>query len=299
MSSKINMFWYKMPNGEKNFGDDLGPYLVSQLSGSEINYVPIVNSTLKTIILYIKGLFDGKYKFDDFRSTIYGIKQERILITIGSIISSFNSRRADVWGTGIMFSDAKINNANFYAVRGKYTQKRLKELGYNAPEALGDPALLLPVVLPEKSNKKYKLGIIPHYIHYEEIKNKFSNKDVFIVNLLDDIEKVVSDITCCEQNISTSLHGIIVSHAYQIPCLWYRISEKKLAGDDVKFLDYFSSVDIKEYSPFELSELNLAEISAIIESNPHINSIQNNLEEIQMKLLKVAPFPILNKYLEH
>ena len=285
-----------MPDGTKNFGDDLGPYLVSELSGMEICYVPIVNSPVKTILLYIKGIFERRYKFSGFKNVINSIAQKRVLVTIGSIIGYIDSPNADVWGTGIMFRNMKINRANFYAVRGKYTQAKLKELGYKAPAALGDPALLLPLILTGSKEKKYKLGIIPHYSHYEEVKNKYPGKDILIINLLDDIEKVVMDITLCEQTISTSLHGIIVSHVYNIPCLWYSMSETKLAGDDIKFLDYFSSVDIAEYSPYKLDDLVIGDVIANIRHNPSKSAIQNDLNVIQEKLIKSAPFPILDKY---
>ena len=292
------MFWYKMPDGTKNFGDDLGPYMVSKLTGMEICYVPIVSSPLKTILLYLKGLSRGKYSPGEFKNILGSIRQKRILVTIGSIIGYIDSPTADVWGTGTMFSDMNINKANFYAVRGKYTQARLKALGYKAPDALGDPALLLPLILESGREKKYKLGIIPHYTHYTEVKSKYAGENILIINLLDDIEKVVEDITSCEQTISTSLHGIIVSHAYGIPCLWYNMSETRLGGDDVKFRDYFSSVEIEEYKPFKLNELVIDDIISNIKNNLSKSTIQSDLNIIQEKLLKSAPFPVLDKYLK-
>ena len=290
------MYWYKMPDGQQNFGDDLGPYLVSKLSGKAIRYVPIVRPKLQTMVIFLRGLKSGKYKIAAAKSVVTGLFKKQILVTVGSVISKFNNPNVAVWGAGLMSEKGIIHKARFHAVRGKYTQARIKELGFEVPEALGDPALLLPLIIPAKGAQKYQLGIIPHYIHYEKISAENKNEAVLIINLLDDIEKVVQDITSCAYTISSSLHGIIVSHAYSIPSLWYQLSEKKLSGDNIKFADYFSSVAIDRYTPFELPDNDVEAIIAQIKKNPSQSMIQNDLALIQKHLLSVAPFPLLQQY---
>jgi hypothetical protein len=113
---------------------------------------------------------------------------------------------------------------------------------------------------------------------------------------LDDVEKVVKDICSCKYTISSSLHGIIVSHAYNIKSLWYKLSDLELSGDNIKFEDYFTSVNIENYLPYELwniKELNIDEIVKNIEKETRKNSIQADLNKIQLGLLLVAPFPII------
>ena len=73
--------------------------------------------------------------------------------------------------------------------------------------------------------------------------------------------KIIDEINSCQVIISSSLHGIITCHAYNIPCLWYKFSEK-IVGDGIKFADYFSSVNIKPYNPFKL-HLNTKAIDII------------------------------------
>jgi len=45
---KINLKWAKSENREEfNFGDDLGPYIVSKLSGRPIRYLYYANSRIE------------------------------------------------------------------------------------------------------------------------------------------------------------------------------------------------------------------------------------------------------------
>ena len=242
-------------------------------------------------------MLKGNFRINDFKNVLYSLNKRNILLTIGSILSSHNKKSSLIWGSGLMYEDAIIHKANFYSVRGKYSQNRLKALGYQVPSVIGDPALLLSLII-KPSVKIYRLGIIPHYLHYAEIKKKINSQEVLVINLQDDIEIVVEQITTCQATISSSLHGLIVSHTYYIPSLWFNLADNKLAGDNVKFKDYFSSVGIEEYFPFkiDLDSFNLDEIKEIITDNCKINSIQNDLNLIQSNLINSAPFFIMPKY---
>ncbi len=297
----ISMWWYKLEN-EINYGDELGPLIVQALSGSQIRYIPYVNSIFNIIIDIVTGLLNGRVKIVNIKSTISEFmacrKEKQILLTVGSILSSHNRKDTLIWGSGILYKDASINEANFYAVRGKYSQKRLEDLGLSVPEVIGDPALLLPLII-NKSNEEYLLGIVPHYLHYEAVKERVKNDSrIRVINFRDDVENTTRLLSSCKYTISSSLHGLIVSHAYGIPSLWARLSEIKLGGDEVKFLDYFSSVEIKEYRCFEFDIDNLDPdyIIRTIDDNKDISLIQNNLDSIQADLIRVAPFKILEKY---
>lgn len=299
--NRILMYWYKIPNGDSNFGDEIGPYIVSKLSGLK----PILIKPNKKIInrKLVNSIFkkQDNYSFKDLYKILTGKK--RILVTAGSILNHYNLSSCDIWGSGIIKKNEKVHNAKFYAVRGKYSQIRLKELGYSVSDSIGDPALLLPIVLPKKSHgKKYKLGIIPHYIHYKKVVDMIGDDKIQVINLLDSIEEVVEQINTCEFTISSSMHGIIVSHAYNVPSLWYQLDEKPLYGDDIKFDDYFSSVGIKNYKPFLLPEISktndfIDSIEKTINSNRDINSIQFDLKQIHKKLIDAAPFPIKEKFI--
>src|SRR5699024_7687362 len=111
------------------------------------------------------------------------------------------------------------------------------------------------------------------------------------------IEEVVKQICSCEYILSTSLHGLIVAHAYSIPALW--LKKGYIDTDGFKFKDYFSSVDIPLYDGVEYDNRILTdenEIVGLFHNNTEISLIQNSLQEIQQKLLSSFPYPLIKKY---
>lgn len=305
---KINMFWHKVPFGKKNFGDVLGPYIVEHLSGKEAMYTPLLHSGLNKlfILTYLRAIYNRKLSL---RELYYNFKyligqRPNLLITIGSVIDWYTNPDCDIWGAGIMRKNSKISNANFYAVRGRYSQLRLKELGYKVPESIGDPALLIPLIYKPRSEKKYALGIIPHFLHYEETSKNLNSDGILIINILDDIEKVIEDVYSCKKIISSSLHGIIIGHAYGIPSLWFSLSSKGIGGDDIKFADYFSSVGIREHERFYSKRESFDQkfndhITAVFNENEPLTLVDPKLlRKIQIDLIRSAPFEILPRFKE-
>lgn len=166
---------------------------------------------------------------------------------IGSILTLFDVDNSIVWGTGIISSTEKIVGTpkKVLAVRGPLTRKRLLEQGINCPEVYGDPALLLPRFYVPNVEKRYKLGLIPHYTDFKNplLDALRANKDVLVIDIahynhwLDFIDQLCS----CEAIASSSLHGLIISEAYNIPNLWIKLQNPGLS-DDFKFHDFFLSL---------------------------------------------------------
>ncbi len=252
-SEEINIYRWNGENN-KNFGDILWPYLVEKISGKIPNRV-------------------NKYCLKEY------------FLTIGSIFANSN-KHAIVWWSGIIWKGEKIKKPKkICAVRGPKTRERLLNLWYDCPEIYGDPGLLVSKFYTPKTQKTYELWIIPHYVDYKKISEQWLPENVKIINLLDPIEKVIDDIYSCKRTISSSLHGIIVSHTYKISSMWVKFS-KKLAGDGVKFEDYFLSVGIKPYQWYDYSEIpNIEKIIDFIDRYHH-DKIQIDLD----KLLEVCPF---------
>lgn len=295
------MFWYRLNEGNGNFGDELNPYLVEKLTGNKVQWAaPYYDSRWNSAKSVALMLLLKRIPLKEILQTSAWdrLVNRKVIFAIGSIIR-YADMDVNVWGSGIIDRKEVIYPSKFLAIRGKYTQARIKELGMKAPEVLGDPALLMPLVYqPLLNSRIYNVALIPHYVHYESYKKWCSDSQVLIINLLDPIEKIISEICSCEITLSTSLHGIIVSQAYRIPSLWMKTTTEldKLAGDDIKFADYFSSVNIREYQPVNLNENEPLRDQIYLLKEKFKDVLLPSLsviEKVQADLLEVAPFPLL------
>ncbi|MGA9637587.1 polysaccharide pyruvyl transferase family protein [Flavobacterium sp.] len=267
--NKIRVFWWneKVIQGKtkENYGDLLGKYLVGKISGTTVVFA-----------------WPKKWSFLDYFQPIY--------VTIGSVLTHVN-HKCIVWGSGIISKEYPIKEAKFLAVRGPQTRAFLLDQGHQVPEIYGDPALLLPRYFNPIVEKKYKYGIVPHYNDWEKVKDWFvADAEVLVIDLMTtDIESKTIEFLACEKIISSSLHGIIVAHAYGIPAVWQKFSDK-VFGDDIKYQDYMESIQIKYYTPAIKEECYTKEELALLfnkytsEPNPEV------VETLREGLMKVCPF---------
>lgn len=231
---KIPTFYWLTSGKERqgNFGDILTPYI--------LDYFQIPYS-------YTKTWKDPDIKID--------------AIAVGSIIERAAYKNTVVLGSGIMTNHKKLNpNADYRLVRGPLSRERILKAGGTCPKNYGDPGLILPLIFPE-NEKVHDVGFIPHLVDYSEIKNQYPDK--LIINLqTTDPAKIISQITSCKKIVSSSLHGIITAHAYNIPAAW--AFSHKLIGNwgDTKFLDYYYSIGKSpKMSSFECPEFDTADFS--------------------------------------
>lgn len=263
-NDKQKIFWWKGDKNQKNFGDLITSYIYLKISGKN----PV--------------WWDKK----DSKEPVY--------FGSGSIMNWCKGwKNVIVWGSGIMYSKDTFDKPNkILCVRGPLTRKRFLELGYECPEIYGDIGLLLPRFYNVKFDSEYEVGIIPHYNDYEFCKKLFSKlKNVIIIDVCQDVEVVINNICKCERTISSSLHGIIVSHAYNIKTCWAKFSEN-ISGGDIKYLDYYYSINLNNVQKSVVigKEFN----SRSNDVNYLINLIENypnpkfpiNTE----KLMKTCPF---------
>jgi|SaaInlStandDraft_3_1057020.scaffolds.fasta_scaffold14341_2 pyruvyltransferase len=300
MKNKITVKWAKSEDENIfNFGDDVGPYIVGKLSGLEVENIYFPHNRLKSIIQLGKFIYRGKFSLNLASSFFKSFFTKEYILTCGSILQWYSSSRAIIWGAGIIDNNVELISAKKYlAVRGKYSEEKIKKFNLKEPVVYGDPALLLPRIYIPKIENKYRVGIIAHYIHYEDFKKLNLPDDILLIKLNSpSVEEVVDDICSCEYTISTSLHGIIVSHAFNIKSLWYEVKNKPLSGDNIKFFDYFSSVDIPNYEPFSFEDsFDACSIVNNLVSNDKINHPKLDLNIIQNKLINCAPFKVKSKY---
>jgi hypothetical protein len=206
---ELKTFWFKKPR-PGNFGDILTPIILEHYGYKVVH-----------------TMMDNEAEY----------------ISVGSI-AKLARKGTTVLGSGTMRSSDKLDPAaNWRWVRGPLTRDLVIKNGGQCPEIYGDPALLLSRIVSPATEKKYQIGIAPHYVDYELAKQQYP--DLPVINLLNaDPREVIKQITQCEKIISSSLHGIIAAHAYGIPAAWVKLSDK-ISGDDTKFYDHHESVGLK------------------------------------------------------
>lgn len=265
--------------------------------GDDLNYYFLKEFTKKPVVFY------HNFKLAKWLHL-------KNIMCIGTILDNYVTpcnKRTIVWGSGsvgIMWHREVFSIPNkICSVRGLLTRDFLVKNGIECPECYGDPALLLPLlykasplVLPhrEGASQKYRLGIIPHMVdlHHpviEEIREKYPD-EILIIDLADYKKwtDVIDQICSCERILSSSLHGLIVSDAYQVPNCWIKISGK-MPGGNFKYFDYASSVHRIFKEPkliIRFSDILLLQIQDFsLASSEDINNIQNSL-------IRVCPFNV-------
>lgn len=222
------------PTGNKckfNWGDDLNIHLLELISG-------------KKVIPYQCAFLKHKH-----------------YLCIGSILQWHSKKESIVWGTGLREPSKVCRPFSILAVRGPLTRQNLIEQGINCPEVYGDPALLLPRFYNPQIKQKYELGIIPHFSELKELTDNLRNEKAHIIDV-QNYKKwtdFIDEILSCKVILSSSLHGVIVSDAYNIPNLWTKFTSYSAEADGFKFRDYYLSTRKYIKSPFcynELKEIN-------------------------------------------
>jgi hypothetical protein len=267
---KILLFWWSFEyfynTTPENYGDLLSKYLVECIAKKPTTWVQ-----------------PKKQKWFRRNKTNY--------LAIGSILA-YASKHSVVWGSGIIEKNMQVAKATFLAVRGPETRERLLQLGYECPAIYGDPAILLPNYFQPEVKKKFTIGIVPHYVDYALVREWYKDQDhIKVINFrTNDVEKTTREILSCSHVISSSLHGLIVSHAYAIPAVWVQFSNK-LYGDNIKFKDYFESVGLKPYSANFISKPKTeATFLEMLQENHSSIPDQEKLREIRSNLMRVCPF---------
>jgi pyruvyltransferase len=218
---RIHAFWCRIPS-RANFGDALTPWLIRRLTGQQPSFVRPE---------------DRRHKY----------------LVVGSIIG-YACAACTVWGSGIMNRDDRVSaEAELLSVRGPLTRARAIECGAVCPEIYGDPALLLPRLYRPRSNRRYGCGIVGHFSDFPRLTAAWRESlGLRLIDIQDPVETVIDRIAACEVVASSSLHGIITSHAYGVPAVWIKFRDLP-SGDDSKFHDYFLSLGQAPPTPVRLN----------------------------------------------
>lgn len=225
---KINYYNYPHPN---NVGDTLTPYILMH---------------------FIK---DAEFKF----------VREQIspkLIAVGSIMRVIKPGDT-ILGSGVMRATDTFPQASqckFLAVRGKLSREILQRDGGQVPAVYGDPAILLPLMYSPVVKKKYKIGLIPHFVDKREltpevIKKLTGGASYKIIDVFLSWREFVDEILECEHVIASSLHGIIIAEAYGLTAEWVVLSDRVI-GSGFKFKDYLTGTERDVQDPGKFPALD-------------------------------------------
>jgi pyruvyltransferase len=139
----------------------------------------------------------------------------------------------------------------------------------DVPEVYGDPAMLLPLIYTPRTEKRFEVGLVPHYVDRDAV--RMNDPCVSTIDVLADWQSVIDRIAECETILSSSLHGLIVAEAYGIPALWTTITDG-VAGEGFKFRDYYLSTSREPPEPLVWNGA-LAKMSRCLAEPPRVDTV--------------------------
>jgi pyruvyltransferase len=172
----------------------------------------------------------------------------RQLLAIGSILH-FARENAVVWGSGVNGKIAPdrylFRTLDVRAVRGPLTKDFLTARGITIPEIFGDPALLLPSLMPGRFSAPRSEGpaFVPN-LNDLSIVPSLGLKGIPVIPPTQSWNACVEAILRGSLVLSSSLHGIVIAEAYGIPARYVRISEKE---NLFKYQDYYAGTGREDF----------------------------------------------------
>lgn len=180
-------------------------------------------------------------------------------VGIGSILQSVPEFFTGViWTSGAICPaqrPSRFSAASVVAVRGKLTLSQIA--GQPSDKiVLGDGGLLVSL-FRRAATKQFKVGLIPHYAQADDpaVMALAEHPEIRLIDACAPPREVIHHISQCEAILSSSLHGLIVADALEIPNRWVQFPEtsSRVIGGDFKFCDYYSVFGIEGLQPTRLS----------------------------------------------
>lgn len=206
----MKLFYYRAPEGIKNFGDELNPWMWEKL---------------------IPGVFDGD------GSTLF--------VGIGTLLNDNlpKAGRTVVFGSGVGYGTGlpSVDNTwKIYCLRGPLSAKAL---GVSPELAVTDPAILLKrLVGDEAPPKRYRFAYMPHWRNAKQSWQYICDQLGFgYIDPCQSVESVLAAIGQTEILITEAMHGAIIADALRIPWIAVRTSPQVLL---FKWQDWCSSLGL-------------------------------------------------------
>ncbi len=174
------------------------------------------------------------------------------LVCVGSILGNLvkPAYTGIILGSGKLFEDGIVPpQAHILALRGPLTAR-----GVKGEFALGDPGLLADELVPV-SEKHHELGIVPHWSDHTLAHDpRFLKYDPVIIRADQPPLDVIRKIGACKKIVSSSLHGLILADAFNIPRRFEETASWKREGGTFKVRDHNAALSL----PFEVGRLQQA-----------------------------------------
>lgn len=219
---------------------------------------------------------------------------DNIVVPVSDNTSEVKSKSCFIVGSGFMSEEKEeerlIKTPIVKALRGEISKKRMEKLTNSDLSSciLADAGILASHMYPFDKTKKYKVGIIPHYIdkNSEALNNiKLEKYNYKIIDIFIPPKEVLNEIMQCEVILSSSLHGLIFADSYFIPNRHIILGDK-ICGGDYKYRDYYSSYNIDYPKPIDLREETVSDNT--IDSIVNGYSIpQQQIKEKQQQLIRI------------
>lgn len=233
----MKIHYCKMSNN--NFGDMLNEHIFKTLFGIEICHARVENADVIGIGSVLEKLLARRIN----ALNLFSLRKQKEINIFSSgfgICNHFYLRKGKYLKP--LISKRKIN---VIAIRGQLSKAQPEEItGQTYSNAvLGDGGLLACYLTDYKNiEKKYDLGIVPHYTDknnpvFLEIQKQ--NPNSIILDVTADIIEFIKQLASCKAVISTAMHPLIACDSMGIPNLWVRCSEKTTTR--YKFMDYYSA----------------------------------------------------------
>ncbi|MGA4507608.1 polysaccharide pyruvyl transferase family protein [Propionibacteriaceae bacterium G1746] len=227
---RARMYWMSGLDDVHNFGDQLSPFIVDRLFRLQFKYSGIDAADL---------------------------------IAVGSLLNfglthMTGQTKPVVWGSGFILEGGPWagHPVEWRAVRGELSRARVQHLT-SRRLAVGDPGVLVPLAFPELASvpKRHRIGLVPHHSdgQVDAVLRAAAHPDVHVVNAVAPARQVLREIAACEVVLSSSLHGLVIADALDIPNAWTPVSDN-LHGGAYKFADYYSGFQA-EPNPQDLPEM--------------------------------------------
>lgn len=198
------------------------------------------------------------------------------IVMVGSTLDLFFKMfsKGTVIGTGSIRDRLKVppGEFNFLGVRGHLTSDLIRTQTGQKVEVLSDLGLLLSKVFPcpdkfdftssihfpdtfpdmvsgnitsestfDLSGHEPDIGYIIHSVDREAFFTQYPELQPYLVNNYTSPETFVNQLTQYKYIVSSSLHGLIFAHAYGIPSVGIKVTDK-IIGGEFKYRDYYSSL---------------------------------------------------------